>query len=147
MTSISAIQNDFWAKRSLGDDINRDKLPKTVAQRLLSHHQDQVQSWKEMDNGPLDSDPRDGFVQYSTDYWADPSTTARKMVQVHLQGERVEVTHTREGQEKPFEYFSAEMVQGQLTSLSLIPGNASIWALASFVGSQGESYRDRKEFL
>jgi len=146
MPSISSIQNDFWSARSLGEGASRTTLPQKVALRTVANHRDQVDSWKEMDNTDRDLDPRDGFVSYRTEYWATPSTTAYKTVQVHLQGDRVEATHTRDGAEQPFEHFSAELRNNQLTSLALISGGSGVVALASFLAAPGESVRDRKEF-
>lgn len=146
MSTISSIQNDFWATRSLGQGASRESVPNKVALRTLSTHRQQVENWKEMDNTERDADPRDGYLSYRTEYWANPSTTAYKTVQVHLEGNRVETIHTREGADKPFEHFSAELANNQLTSLALISGGSGIVALASFLQVPGENVRDRKEF-
>lgn len=146
MADITSIQHDFWARRSLGEGASRDQLPTKVALRTLSSHRQQVQQWKEMDNTERDADPRDGFVSYQTDYWASPTQVANKTVQVELAGNRVNVTHTREGSDHPFEHFSAELANNQLTSLALISGSTGVVALASFIGPPAESFRDRKEF-
>lgn len=146
MADITSIQNDFWSRRSLGEGASRDPLPTKVALRTLSNHRQQVQQWTEMDNTERDSDPRDGFVSYRTEYWATPSTIANKTVQVELAGSRVHVTHTREGADKPFDHFSAELANNQLTSLALIAGSSGVVAIASFIGPPGDSFRDRKEF-
>lgn len=146
MSNISSIQNDFWAKRSLGDGAERTTLPGKVGLRTISNHRQQVENWKQMDNTERDSDPRDGFVSYRTEYWATPSQTAWKTVAVQLAGERVEATHTRDGAESPFEHFSAELRNNQLTQLALISGGSGIVGIASFINVPGESFRDRKQF-
>ena len=144
--TIASIQNQFWASRSLGEGATQETLPSKVALRTISNHRQQVENWKEMDNTERDSDPRDGFVSYRTEYWATPSQTAYKTVNVHLLGERVETTHTRDGADQPFEHFSAELRNNQLTSLCLISGGSGVVALASYLAAPGESKRERKEF-
>jgi hypothetical protein len=91
-------------------------------------------------NTDCDRDPRDGYISYR-------KTTACKPVQVHLDGKRVETVHTCEGCAQPFEHFSAELANNQLTSLALISASTGVIALASCPQAPVESYRDRKEFL
>lgn len=145
--AISSIQNDFWANRSLGAGAERTQLPNKVALRTLSQARQEMLDLKAMDNDPArDSDPRDGYVSYRTDYWATPSETATKTVSLHLDGNRLEATHTRDGADKPFEYYSSVLEQNTLTTLALIPGPSGVTAIANFITVPGESFRDRKTF-